>query len=351
MTTKIVQWATGPVGAAQLREVIRDPDLELVGVLVYSDDKVGLDAGDLVDLPPTGVTTTADRAAIMALDADLVLHAASKAHGFEQNTEDIIELLESGKDVITTTSYAHLATLDPEVDERIRAACIAGGTRFHAAGEHPGFMFERLAVSLTSLSQRVDSIVLRQYVDASHVPERRMLVDLMGMGKLPDEITLESPAFRSVATQAEQALAAGAEILGLHIEEIRGEIQTAVIDHDVVLPVATLPAGTVVGQILSWSAMRKGVVVLQCEEYWVCTPDIPQWDLRLEGHTVRITVEGAPRLELELVVDTDPVPELGGVSGGYVAVAMAGVRAIADVRAAEPGVVVPSIFGVYRWRD
>ncbi len=160
MTIRVVQWATGAVGTAQLREVIDRPDLELVGLFVYSPSKVGVDAGALVDRPPTGVLATNDASAILALDADVVLHAASKAFPDNTNTDDIVALLESGKSVITTTSYNHLPTFGADVDERINRACAEAGTRFHAAGEHPGFMFERLATSLTALSQRVDKITV-----------------------------------------------------------------------------------------------------------------------------------------------------------------------------------------------
>jgi 2,4-diaminopentanoate dehydrogenase len=350
MRTRVIQWATGPVGAAQLREIIASPDLELAGVFVYSPEKVGVDAGALVGAPPTGVVATNDKAQILALDADVVLHSASKVGGFESNTADIVALLESGKSVITTTSYAHLPTLGPEVDARIQQACDKSGARFHAAGEHPGFMLERLAVALTALSQRVDRITLRQYVDCSRVPEKRMLVDLMGMGRRPEEISDESPAFRAVSIQAKQALAAAADVLGLPVDEIRHAIRTAVVEHDVEVACTTLPAGSVVGQILSWTAYRGGSPVLACEEYWTCTRDIPEWNLALEGQTVRVSVEGAPNLRLELVVDTDPIPELGGASGGYVAVGMSALRAIPYVLKATPGVVKPEIFGAYRWR-
>lgn len=351
MRTRVIQWATGPVGAAQLREIIDDPDLELAGVFVYSPEKVGVDAGTLVGRPPTGVIATNDKRAILALDADLVLHSASKAYGFDTNTDDIVALLESGKSVITTTSYAHLPTLGQDVRERVASACELAGTRFHAAGEHPGFMFERLAVMLTSLAQRVDRITLRQFVDCSHVPEKRMLVDVMGMGKQPEEISIESAPFRAVSVQEEQALAAAADVLGLRIDEIRHSIRTAVSKRDVEVACTTLPAGSVVGQILSWTAYHDGSPVLTCEEYWTCTDDIPEWDLALEGQTVRVSVEGVPNMTLELVVDTKPVPELGDVSGGYVAVAMSAIRAIPYVLEVPPGVVLPQIFGAYRWRS
>ena len=220
MTIRVIQWATGAVGTAQLREVIDSPDLELVGLYVYSPSKVGVDAGTLVDRPPTGVLATNDASAILGLDADLVLHAASKAFPDNTNTDDIVALLASGKSVITTTSYTHLPTFGADVDERINRACGETGTRFHAAGEHPGFMFERLATSLTALSQRVDKITVSEFVDCRAVTAREMLVDLMGMGKQPDEITVDSAMFRAISSQYEQSLAATADVLGLQVDEI-----------------------------------------------------------------------------------------------------------------------------------
>src|SRR6201996_6054645 len=326
MTTRIIQWATGPVGSVQLAEVIDNPDFELVGVFVYSPDKAGVDAGALVGRPDTGIVATDDKAAILALEADVVLHSASKAYGFDANTDDIVALLESGKSVITVTSYAHLPPLG--LDERISAACESGRSRFYAAGEHPGFMFEKLAVSLTALCQRVDCITIQQFVDCSHVPEERMLVDLMGMGKRPEEISVESPAFRAVSTQSEQAIGAAADVLGVHIDEIRHVIRTAVSPKDVTLDCTTLPAGTVVGQILSWTGYHGGKPALVVEEYWTCTADIPDWDLVLDGHTVRIRVDGVPKIAVEVRVDTDPIAQFGNVSGGYVAVGISALRAI-----------------------
>ncbi len=349
MTTRVVQWVTGAVGTAQLREVIDNPDLELVGLYVYSPGKAGVDAGALVGRGPTGVLATNDASAILGLDADVVLHAASKAFGDNTNTEDIVALLESGKSVITTTSYTHLPTYGADVDERINLACAQGGTRFHAAGEHPGFMFERLATSVTALSQRVDKITVAEYVDCRAVTAREMLVDLMGMGKRPDEITVDSAMFRAISSQYEQSLAATADVLGLRIDDIRREIRTATVPHDVEVSCGTLPAGSVVGQILSWTAYRADQPVLVAEEYWTATPDIPEWDMALDGEfLVRVVVDGVPPLRVELTIGNDPV-DLPGVAGGQVAVAMTAVRAIPYVLAAPPGVVIPPVFGAYRW--
>jgi hypothetical protein len=46
MSYKVIQWATGYIGKTCLRQVIEHPDLELAGLLVYSDKKAGRVAGD-----------------------------------------------------------------------------------------------------------------------------------------------------------------------------------------------------------------------------------------------------------------------------------------------------------------
>lgn len=350
MKTRVIQWATGAVGSAQLRELIDAPELELVGVFVYSPGKVGVDAGTLAGRPATGVRATSDRAAILALDADLVLHAASKGYAVNTNTDDIVALLESGKSVITTTSYNHLATFGADARLRIVRACERRGVRFFAAGEHPGFMFERLATGLTALSQRVDQITVQEFVDCSGVSERAMLVELMGMGKRPEEISVDSRMFRAVSLQYEQALAAAADVLQLHIEEIRTQIRTATAPHDVSVACGTLPAGSVVGQILSWSAYSGGRPALVAEEYWACTRAIPGWDFVPDGRFhVRILVQGAPDLKLDLTIDNQPLQGLEQASSGQLAVAMTAVRAIPYVLRAPPGVVIPEVFAAYRW--
>ena len=97
MVVRVVQWATGAVGRAALQELIENPDYQLVGLLVYDPQKAGLDAGALCGLPPTtGVAATADKDAIVALGADVVVHAASKAHAVETNAEDICRLSRPG---------------------------------------------------------------------------------------------------------------------------------------------------------------------------------------------------------------------------------------------------------------
>jgi len=60
MTYRVIQWATGATGSHAVRAIAAHPDLELVGALVYSDEKAGRDIGELVGIGPIGVIATKD---------------------------------------------------------------------------------------------------------------------------------------------------------------------------------------------------------------------------------------------------------------------------------------------------
>jgi hypothetical protein len=64
---RVIHWAAGSVGSAQLCEVISQPDLELVGLYLYGQSKVDIDAGVLAGRPPTGVAATDDASATLEL--------------------------------------------------------------------------------------------------------------------------------------------------------------------------------------------------------------------------------------------------------------------------------------------
>ncbi len=89
-----------------------------------------------------------------------------------------------------------------------------------------------------------------------------------------------------------------------------------------------MPAGSVVGQIMSWSGYHDGEPVLVAQEFWTATDDIPGWDLDLtQTFLVRVRVEGVPPISVDLTIDNQLVGELEGTSGGQLAVAMTAVRA------------------------
>src|SRR3546814_14433410 len=122
-TCRVVQWATGNVGARSLRTLIEHPDLELVGLYVYGEAKAGRDAGELCGLPSIGVKATRNIDEILALKADCVVYMPQTI-----DADQPCRLLESGCNVVTTrTEFHHQARVAPALRTRIEAACPRGG--------------------------------------------------------------------------------------------------------------------------------------------------------------------------------------------------------------------------------
>src|SRR5262245_43328446 len=97
---RVIQWGTGQTGRAALRAVIDDPRLGLVGLRVFSEEKEGRDAGELVDRPATGITASRNADFLIDLDADCVVYSATDMFGTDHVMDEICRILESGKSMV-----------------------------------------------------------------------------------------------------------------------------------------------------------------------------------------------------------------------------------------------------------
>src|SRR5262249_26982034 len=134
---RVVQWATGNIGTRALREVIRHPGLDLVGLLVYDAAKEGADAGTLCGEKPVRVKATANRAEVHALGADCVLYMPRAL-----DLDDVVAFLEAGTNVVTTCGafFDGGRGLGDERLGRVLEACRRGNTSLFDTGSSPGFI-------------------------------------------------------------------------------------------------------------------------------------------------------------------------------------------------------------------
>src|SRR5688572_12715794 len=103
MTYRVVQWSTGNVGRYALRGIINHPDLELAGLWVHSDDKVGRDAGELAGVGPVGVAATNDVDALLALKPDCVCYTATADQRPTEALEDLTRILRAGVNIVSSS--------------------------------------------------------------------------------------------------------------------------------------------------------------------------------------------------------------------------------------------------------
>lgn len=102
---RLVIWGPGDMGGRALRTALESPDFEVVGVKVFSPHKHGRDIGELAGLAPVGVAATTSKDEILALDADCVVHTPTTPALIQGADADVVDLLESGKNVVSAASY------------------------------------------------------------------------------------------------------------------------------------------------------------------------------------------------------------------------------------------------------
>lgn len=335
---RVIQWGTGNVGHESLRGILESPELELAGVLVYTAEKDGKDAGALCGLPPCGVRATRDRAAVLATAADCVVYAPRHAA-----VAEVCELLASGKNVVATPFLFYPPTLPPAERKQLDDACAKGRASVHGTGIHPGFCGEVLPLVLSGMTRRVEHLHVQERANWSLYASPRITFDNMRFGAPPAEATLEANPFArfnsGIFQEQIHLLAAG---LGAKLErvEVEQELVPATVDSEIVG--GKIAIGTVAGQRYRWRGIVGGRPRIEIEALWTVGPGYPDhWPRPKEGWTV--TLEGTPSLRAHFTnaasfARAREVPIADHVHAADIATAQIAVNAIAPLCAAAPGV-------------
>jgi 2,4-diaminopentanoate dehydrogenase len=327
---RVVQWATGNIGNRALREAIRHPDLELVGVLTYDPEKDGVDAGVLCGTDPIGLTATTDRAAIHALEADCVLYMPR-----ETDLDDVVAFLEAGTNVVTTRGefFARGQKLDDDARARVLAACEKGGTSVYATGSSPGFITDALPLALLSLQRHVDVIEIEEFANLSRRDSPHLLFELMGYGKPLDSFDERRAAY--LVGEFGPALGELAAAAGRPVDAWTSSGEVAAARADTTISAGTIAAGTIAAQRIAVVGHNNGEPVVRQTLNWYCTDELePDWDLLPTGWRVR--VRGDAPLDVELPFPI-PLDDLGSYTPAYTA--NRPINAVPYVCAAPPGIL------------
>jgi 4-hydroxy-tetrahydrodipicolinate reductase len=323
------------VGIHALRAIIRHPDLELVGLWVHSANKAGRDAGDLCDLPTTGVTATNDVDALLALNADCVCYTATADLRPWEAIDDIERILASGANVVSSSmvQLLHPKTADKAMVERLEAACREGGTTCFFSGIDPGFANDLIPIALTSACERVDTVRVMEILNYDTYDQPEVLFGTMGFAQPLDHTPLLlfpgalSYAWGGVIGQI-------AESLDVEVEEIRETHEKASLDHDVSLAVGEVPAGTMAGLRFEVQGMVGGRPAIVIEHVTRLDDSVaPEWP---QGNGYRIEIKGSPSFTLDLEMEGEDGDHN---TGGLIGTAMRLLNAVPAVCDAPPGMV------------
>ncbi|MGE2835675.1 dihydrodipicolinate reductase [Mycobacterium sp. SMC-4] len=337
---RVAVWSTGGVGCNAIDAVSRRSDLDLVGVWVHSAEKVGVDAGTICGSPALGVRATADAEALISLQPDSVVYAASGPERDAAAVPDYVRLLEAGINVVTTSSTMLIyppSYYSPQVRDELAAACAAGHASFYASGIFPGFGSDQLALLLSTLSKTITCVTVTEVSLNDHYPVADVMMDAMGFARPLDfEPMLKTPGFIETAWSAPIRLMADA--LDVQVSEIRGTLDRRTTDRDLEVAFGTVPAGTCGAVRTRAAGVVAGREAIVVEHIIRMARDVaPDWPASDFDATYRVDIDGEPDVHCWMTLG-DPEGH-GAGRAAMTATAMRVVNAIPFVVAARPGLL------------
>lgn len=336
MRHRVIQWATGAMGKTALRAILDHPDMDLVGLYTYSDAKVGRDAGDIAHRPATGVFATNDVEAILALGADVAIHAGLLQPPYGSHDRDIVRLLESGKNVISINGYSYPRYWADERVTALEAACAKGGVSLMGAGLNPGYIGEKIAVTATSACSQVDHIEINEIVDCRLMRNPEYVFRILGFGSELDRIDPNDPAWGPASAlngMYSEVVATICHRMGWTLERIETDHEMAPAADDIAVTAGSIAKGTVSSTTWRWHGVVAGQRAVSLNICWTMESfpaDTPLW---------KVVIRGLPDVRLALHLDR---PQDHGFKTHADQLALGGaiVNAIPVVCAAETGLVV-----------
>lgn len=326
---RVAQWATGLVGMAAMRAVIRSPRFELVGLHAHSPSKVGRDAGEICGLDPIGVPATNTIEAIVESRPDCVLYMRE---GYD--ADEMCALLEAGINIVTTRSeFLNPKVMEPGLRDRIESACRAGSSSLHSTGSSPGFITEALPIVLASIQRDFGSITIDEYADMIVGCSKEMLMDLLGYGQ-PVE-TIHPGRAAHIGESFTHSLHLIADAIGLPLDRVETSVELATARSPIRIPSGeVIEAGTFAGERITVDGIRDGKRLLCFRANWYCSTDLEAtWEQRETGWNVRVEGDAPLNLDIRFPIAPDKV-----IATLPAYTANRPVNAIPYVCAAEPGI-------------
>jgi 4-hydroxy-tetrahydrodipicolinate reductase len=325
---RVAQWATGNVGLQSLRAIIEHPHYDLVALKVYSDAKVGRDAGELCGVAPTGIIATQNIGDIIAAQPDCVVYMPDRAE-----IDVMCQILAAGINIATSRMEFNFRNrIEPGARQQLEAACAHGRSSLFACGSTPGWSTEIMPLALTAMLRRLDGITLTEFADMSSRNSPEMLFDLLHFGADPATLPPNQPHLTAMSTPP--SLSMTADALGLPVDDVICTVDYAVTRERVEIAAGTLEPGTIGAMRMEITGMRHGTPVIRRRTTWYVAKNIePPWELRETGWHYRIDGDTPLEVMITIPVSAADYPK---ISPGLTAHPI--VNAIPNICRAAPGI-------------
>jgi 2,4-diaminopentanoate dehydrogenase len=311
-TINVAQYGIGPIGAEIARLLLTKPWVKLVGAVDVDPNKIGKDAGEIIGhSKAVGVKVTPD----LPDGVDVVCHSTGSR--LREVSGQLEALLNRGVHVVSTCEELSFP-LDNAIRERLDAIAKQKRVTLLGTGVNPGFVMDKLPLTITSVCQKVDSVDIIRIQNAS--TRREPLQRKVGAGMTKEEFRAAVDAGKIKHMGLKESLILVGHGLGIEFDSVSEErIEPIVAEREVVTKYLKVAPGQVAGVHQTIEGKGKINVRLELRMY-----------VGAEAHAAdKVIVKGVPDVEM-IIKD--------GVHGDRATAAMV-VNSIPRVVKANPGVL------------
>ena len=265
---RAIQYGVGPIGASILKLLREKAAVQIVGAIDHDPAKIGKDVGEVIGASdaPWGVKVSGDARGVLEQSADVVMHTTSSS--LEKVMEQLLMCLDVGSCVVSTCeelSYPYRT--HPELAAQLDSAAKESGVALVGTGVNPGFVMDKLLITLAAASQRIEHAKAVRIVDAS---KRRLPLQIkIGAGMEVEEFRAKVKEGVIKHVGLPESVAMVADSLGLAVDEIRETIEPKVATERVQTEYLTVEAGQAAGvhQIARGLSEGKELIYMELQMY------------------------------------------------------------------------------------
>jgi 4-hydroxy-tetrahydrodipicolinate reductase len=307
---RAIQYGVGPIGASIARLMREKQAIEICGAIDSDPAKVGRDLGEVVGATdaPWGVKISSDAKDVLEQGADVVIHSTSSS--LAKVMEQLLACIEAQACIVSTCeelSYPYRT--HPDLAAQLDSAAKEMGVALVGTGVNPGFVMDKLVVTLAAVSQRIEHAKALRIVDAS--TRRLPLQKKIGAGMSVEEFRAQVAAGVIKHVGLPESVAMVADSLQLKVDEITETIEPVVARERVQTEFLTVEAGQAAGvhQIARGTAGGKELVYLELQMY--VGAKNPADTVELTGHpNISLVISGGTHGDIataSVVVNSIPV--------------------------------------------
>ena len=331
MAIRVLMYGLGPIGAAVARQLASRKGFQIVGAVDIDRAKIGLDLGEVIGPGKklrVRVTNDVNGATKAGKPDVAVLCTSSSLKKVMPQIEGVLK--KKVAIVSTTEELSYPVGKNRALAKKIDALAKKAKVAVVGTGVNPGFAMDALPITLTGISERVDSIRVDRVQDARS--RRLPFQQKIGSGLNKEQFAqkVKDGSVRHVGLA--ESVTMIADSMGWKLDKVTDEIQPKIAEKAVESELIAVDPGYVCGIIQDGIGYVKGkpVIVLHMEAY-----------LGAPESFDAVTVEGNPRI----------TSKVSGGLHGDIATASITVNSIPKILRVSPGLrtmadmPIPSWFG------